>query len=105
MANSDYEKPSQRGQWHERSERPVAARPMTPVEIEEHRVNLVKSYNCDDKDITYDFQKILDDKDEDRDDCLWLKYRMKCVYSGKPTVRDIFSIKIPIPEEIRQLES
>ena len=103
MSSQEHEKPSTRGQWHERSDRPIAARPMTHVEIEEHRVNLVRSYQCDDKDITFDFQKILDENDEDRDDCLWLKYRMKCVISSKPSVRDVFSIKLPIPEEVRQV--
>lgn len=101
--DENYEKPSKRRQWQERSERPIAARPMTTDEIEEHRINLVRSYQCEDSDITFDFQKILDENDEDRDDCLWLKYKMKCVVAGKPTVREVFSIKLPIPEELKRM--
>lgn len=100
---SDYnEKPSKEKQWHERSERPIATRPMSKAEIEEHRVNLVKSYGCADSDITYEFQKITDEYDGDRDDCLWLRYIMKCVVAGLPQKREIFVIKLPIPEEIRR---
>lgn len=98
-----YVKPSKQKQWHERSERPIAARPMTKEEIEEHRQNLIKSYGCNDSDITYDFQKISDEDDEDRDDCIWLKYKMKCVVAGKPTIKVIFVIKLPIPDELRRM--
>lgn len=102
--NSDqYEKPSKQKQWHERSERPVAARAMTKDDIEEHRRNLVLSYGCEDSDITYDFQKIFDENDEDRDDCIWLKYKMKCIEMGKPRVKEIFTIKLPIPDELRRV--
>lgn len=99
--NEDYVKPSKRRQWQERSERPIVQRPMSHDEIEEHRRNLVFSYKCNDSDITFDFQKILDGDDEDRDDCLWLKYKMKCVIFGKPVVKEIFAIKLPIPEELK----
>ena len=104
MANvNEDEKPSKTRQWQERSDRPIAARPMTPREIEEHRINLVQSYQCADSDITFGFQKIQDENDTDRDDCLWLRYTMKCVVSGRPAVREIFSIKLPIPEEVRKM--
>ena len=99
----DYEKPSKNQQWHERSDRPIASKYMSKAQIEEHKINLVKSYKCKEEDITYDFQKIFDKDDEQRDDCLWLKYKMKCIYAGKPTVRDVFSIKIPIPEEMKRM--
>lgn len=103
--NSDeyYEKPSKHKQWQEKSERPIASRTMTKDDIEEHRRHLIQSYQCEDTDITYEFLKITDENDEDRDDCLWLKYKMKCVVSGAPVVRDIFSIKLPIPEDIRRM--
>lgn len=101
--DDNYEKPSKHKQWQEKSERPIAVRAMTADEIEEHRFNLIQSYQCDDGDITYDFQKIQDENDEDRDDCLWLKYKMKCIIAGKPTVKDIFSIKLPIPEELKRM--
>lgn len=104
MSNvNEDEKPSKTRQWQERSDRPIAARPMTPREIEEHRLNLVQSYQCADSDITFGFQKILDENDTDRDDCLWLRYTMKCVVSGRPAIREIFSIKLPIPEEVRKM--
>lgn len=102
-SDENYEKPSKHRQWQERSERPIAARPMTTDEIEEHRINLVNSYQCNDSDISYDFQKIQDENDEDRDDCLWLKYKMKCIVAGKPTIREVFSIKLPIPEELKRM--
>jgi hypothetical protein len=103
MSDENYEKPSTHKQWQERSERPIATRSMTRKEIEEHRINLVSSYQCEDGDITYDFQKILNENDEDRDDCLLLIYKMKCIMGGKPTIRDIFSMKLPIPEEVRTM--
>ncbi|SIP86118.1 Hypothetical protein PACV_405 [Pacmanvirus A23] len=100
---TDYEKPSRHQQWQERSERPIAAKHMNKEEIEEFRRNLVASYKCKDEDITYDFQKIFDEKDDDRDDCLWLKYKMKCIYAGKPTIREVFNIKLPIPEQMKRM--
>lgn len=97
----DNEKPSRNQQWQERSSRPVAARPMNKQEIEEYRKLLVRSYKCDDADIWFDFEKIRDENDEDRDDCLLLIYKMKCIQAGKPTTRYIFTCKLPIPEELR----
>lgn len=94
-----YEKPAKHRQWQERAERPIAVRPMTNDEIRHFKSVLVDSYQCDEKDITIHFQKILDEHDEDRDDCLWLKYKMKCVIAGKPEDRIIYTIKLPVPEE------
>jgi hypothetical protein len=102
-SDENYEKPSKHRQWQEKSERPIASKTMTSEQIEEHRLNLISSYQCADSDITYCFQKIQDENDEDRDDCLWLKYRMDCIIAGKPTTKDIFSIKIPIPEELKRM--
>lgn len=101
--DENHEKASRHKQWQERSERPIAAREMSAHEIEEHRRNLVSSYKCADEDITFDFYKIFDDNDEDRDDCILLKYKMKCVINGKPTIREVFSIKVPIPEEVKKM--
>jgi len=98
-----YEKPSKHKQWQERAERPIASRPMGKEEIEEHRMNLVRSYGCENSDLTYGFQKIVDENDEDRDDCIWLKYKMKCIVAGKPQNREVFAIKLPIPDEIRRM--
>jgi hypothetical protein len=76
---------------------------MSSEEIEEYRHVLASSYGCDVNEITTDFEKIRDENDEDRDDCLWLKYRMACIINGKQAKRDIFTIKLPIPDEIRQM--
>lgn len=101
--DENYEKPSKHKMWHERSARPIASRVMTKIQIEEHRLNLVRSYKCRDDEITFDFQKIMDENDEDRDDCLLLIYEMKCVVASKPVVREVFTIKLPIPDEIRKM--
>ena len=97
------EKPSKYQQWLERDDGPVSTKSMNKSQIEEHRKNLVTSYKCADGDITYKFQKILNEDDEDREDCLWLKYNLKCVIDGIPTDREIFKIKLPIPEELRKM--
>ena len=96
------EKPSTTQQWQEKVEKPIAARPMTTNEIEEFRQILIKSYRCEDSDITFNFQKIQDEQDEDRDDMLLLKYMMPCIISGKRQLREIFTTKLPIPEELRR---
>lgn len=103
MSNpQEHEKPSKTRQWQERSERPIASRPMSPQEIVAFMKTLADSYKCEVNEITYDFEKIQDENDTDRDDCLWLMYRMKCVIGGKPGTRDIFRIKLPIPDEVRR---
>ena len=103
MANTqEEEKPSKTRQWQERSEYPVASRPMTPAQIVGFVRTLADSYKCDVSEISYEFEKILDENDNDRDDCLWLMYKMKCIREGKPCTRDIFRIKLPIPEEVRR---
>ena len=97
------EKASRNEQWQERSDRPIATRPMTTVQIEEHRKNLALSYKCDIKDITYEFQKIFDETDDDKDKCLLLVYRLNIIWRGKQSKREIFRLKIPIPEEIKMM--
>lgn len=97
-----YVKPSKHKQWRERSEKPVSAHIMTADEMEEHRRNLVQSYGCESKDITISFEKIFDENDEDRDDCLWIKYNMKCIRDGKPHERVIYTLKILIPIELKK---
>ncbi len=103
--DENYEKPSRHKLWHERSGKPIATRPMMKSEIEDYRKVLVNSYGCDNTDITFDFQKITDEDDDDRDDCIWLKYKMRCISDdGKTTTtREIFNIKLPIPDEIRKM--
>lgn len=101
--DENYEKPSTHKQWQERSERPVETRVMNKADIEILRRNLVSSYRCEDSDIDFEFVKIKDPNDEDSDDCLLLIYSMKCVRFGEPAVVRVFSIKIPIPENVRKL--
>ena len=103
VEDEDYEKPSKHKQWRERSRNPTTTRSMTTIEIEEHRKNLVNSYNCADNEISIAFEKIKDENDEDRDDCIWLKYLMDNISAdGVPNKRIIFPIKIRIPESIRR---
>ncbi len=97
---ANFEKISKREQWQGRQNHPVMTRTISRVEIEELRCNLVASYGCPNADITFDFQRINDEADEDRFNCLYLKYKLKCINAGKPTVREIFSLKIPVPEEV-----
>ena len=102
MNTQEQEKPSKTRQWQERSECPVASRPMTPAEIVQFRKVLADSYKCGPQFVSYEFEKIQDEKDADRDDCLWLIYRLDCIVKGQPAKRDIFKIKLPIPEEVRK---
>lgn len=102
MNTYDNEKPSEKRQWREKSSRPVIVRPMTQADIEDHRQNLIKSYECEDSAISYAFERIRDENDEDRDDCLMLIYKLKCVIARKPANKVIFTLKVPIPPEIKQ---
>jgi hypothetical protein len=96
------EKASEERQWQERSDAPIATRPMTPADIIDFREKLVASYKCEPSEIDYFCEKIKDTNDTDRDDCLWLIYTLQCVVAGKPTKREIFRLKIPIPDKVRQ---
>ena len=101
--NTDYHtKPSKFGQFNERSDSPMRAGQMTPQQIEEFRGVLAKSYQCNISEITYNFARITDENDEDRHDCMLLEYLITVEDDGKPSLRSIFSRKIPIPEHIRQ---
>jgi hypothetical protein len=103
MSNTqEAEKPSKTRQWQERSEAPIAVRAMTPQQIKEFKEHLIASYKCEPGEIDYTFEKITDADDTDRDDCLWLKYTMRCVIAGKPSIREIFRLKLPIPEDIKK---
>ena len=103
MSRYGEEGPSRTRQWQEKSDLPpVATKELTRDGIEEHRRNLVASYKCKDSDIRYIFEKITDKNDNDRDDCLWLKYLMKCVRGEKVVEREIFHLKIPIPSDVKK---
>lgn len=99
---ADYEKPSKRKRWEERADKPIIDRPMTVADIEEYRRFLVASYDCEQEEIAWEFRRIRDeDIDEDRDDYIWLKYKIRVIEDKKIVMRDIFSIKLPIPESVR----
>jgi hypothetical protein len=100
--HTDYVKPSERQAWGEKSAMPIFTKPMEKQEIEQLRNELIISYNCPPNDIEYTFQKIRDIDDEDRDDCLWLKYTQRRVEFGKQVKKDVFSLKVPIPEQLRK---
>jgi len=100
--DEDYKKPSNHKQWNEQSNKPVITHRMTKNDIEIHRHNLIAMYGCADTDLTYGFQKIIDKADDDYDDCLFLIYRLRCVRHGKTENKAVFTIKIPIPEHLKQ---
>lgn len=90
-------------QWREAPQRPIATKPMNMAEIENYRKLLVQSYRCNDKDIRSEFVKIVDLDNEDRDDCVWLKYYLKTFDHDNNIVdRPIQSLKLPVPENIRK---
>ena len=75
----------------------AAPKMMTGEEIEELRKNWVAAYQCDDSAITFDFQKITDVLDDAHDTCLRLIYSMTTDIAR----REIFSINMPVPDELR----
>lgn len=99
-----YEKPSKYKQWQEKSELPIAARPMPAEEIEYFKTVLAQSYKCRPSDIRYTFSRIDYELDADRDDCLLLEYRIKYRIPETDVIgeRLIFTLKIPVSEEIKK---
>ncbi|AMN83510.1 hypothetical protein D5b_00079 [Faustovirus] len=87
-------------QFNETRELPFTYRSWNSIEIEEFRRALVRSYTgCDDKDITYQFEPVdIDDPDKD---CIWLIYRMSCIWGSEPITRTIYSKKMQLPERLR----
>ncbi len=103
--SNDGIKTSNKAQWTERAGAPIATKYMEKAEIEMFRDVLARSYKCPIEYIIYDFEKIRDESDEDRDDCLMLTYRMKSdvVRRDGTNARIIFRAKVPIPEQIRNM--
>lgn len=107
MANKfdeNYEKPSKHQQYNERASRPVETKTMTKAEINTYKKALLESYECENvNDITYEFIKIKDEYDEDRNDCLEIIYFLKCYRrNGEEYLKEIRRVKITIPEELKQ---
>lgn len=88
-------------QWQEQIGRPIAARTMNKNEIMQFRDVLAASYGIKGEEVFFDFEKIKNENDEDRDDCLLLKYSMMVMVKKNYEKRNIFIIKVPIPEELR----
>jgi len=102
MNTTTKEKISTTRQWHEKPDGPIATREMNREEIEEYRRALVLSYKCENSAIKFHFQRITDVNDTDRDDCLWLKYTLDCEVAGKPSIRTVATLKLPIPAKLRE---
>ncbi len=100
--DENYEKPSLHKQWNEHSSAPVTAKPMTKEDIVMTQHVLAKSYKCSVDDITYTFQKIVDEQDDDAEVCLQITYHIR--YRDDDMIRDkvIFSIKVTIPDDLRE---
>jgi hypothetical protein len=103
--SNDGIKTSNKAQWTERAGAPIATKYMEKAEIEMFREVLARSYKCPIEYIVYDFEKIRDESDEDRDDCLMLTYRMKLAAMRRDgtSTRIIFRAKVPIPEQIKNM--
>ncbi len=84
-------------QWGEEGSNQSNIKQMSKFDIEETRQHLVSAYRCLSSDITFDFKKITDPNDEDKEDYIYL------VYNKKDYQRPIFSIKVPIPLEIKTM--
>jgi hypothetical protein len=87
-------------QFNETRELPFTYRSWNSAEIEEFRRALVRSYTgCDEKDITFNFEPV--DKDDPDKDCIWLVYKMSCIWGSEPITRTIYSKKMQLPERLR----
>jgi hypothetical protein len=90
-------------QWHEKSYVPIVTQQMSQAEILELRDVYAVSNKCEPKDILYTFQKITNKDDDDRDVCLLLTYHHRFLNRKNDIVkREIFSIKVPVPEYLQQ---
>jgi len=99
----DYEKPSCRKQWQERSDGVLHDKTITQEQVFELKNNLAASYGCDESDIKYSFEKIKDEFDTDRDDCVLLTYTINSIIEGRPASRIVWSMKVEIPEHLRRM--
>lgn len=102
MGDVDPEKSTRRRQWQERPDKPIAVRSMTKREIDEYKNALVMSYKCKPGDVEVEVQRIFDENDEDRDDCVLIIYKLRCLREGEIKYREIRTLKMPVPDNIRQ---
>ncbi len=98
---SDAESKARSESWRERPTQ-SNVRAMSDNDVQQLKNNLVKSYKCAATDISY-YCKPIDDKDDpDFTTSTILVFKMKCVVSGKLVDRDIFTVKILMPEELQR---
>jgi hypothetical protein len=97
-----YNVPAEGKQWQEKSYEPIVVDSITRVQILEIQAAFAKSYHCNIKEITTKFNKISNKDDDDRGVCLLLTYNYTYMDRGKMVNRVIFSIKVPVPEDIKQ---
>ncbi len=74
---------------------------MTDDEMKEFRTVLAQSWKCPESEISIEFNVITDDLDEERYDCIFLKYMLSSFVNDKLEVRPIFKLKIPIPQHVK----
>lgn len=109
-----YNTPSDEYQWAEKSSSrqtwenkhsPFAPKLWSKSEIKYFKDILAASYNCNSADIVHKFARIDNDMDDDRHHCVLLKYILKFVSNGEYKEREIYNIKILVPDEILQRTS
>jgi hypothetical protein len=95
-------KPAKKQQWRERSEAPIATRPLEKADMEHFKKILAQSYKLDEKEILFNFEKIKDENDDDEHTHMYLVYKMNVINTvgvlGQP--REIFRLKFPVPENV-----
>lgn len=74
----------------------------TKSDIDNFKDVLAKSYDCSSSLITHSFSCIDNENDDQKDYCVNLVYYLKCERENVIVDRQIYSIKVLIPDEIRQ---
>jgi len=74
---------------------------VTDDEMKEFRAVQAQSWKCSESEIAIEFEVITDDLDEERYDCIYLKYMLSSFVNNKLETRCIFRLKIPIPEHVK----
>jgi hypothetical protein len=95
-----YQTASKHRQWNERAYENLDDWEMDKKEIAKLQINLADSYKVPHDEITHQFERIDNDDDDDRDDYLNCMFFMKS-YKNPSGRRQIFSIKVKIPEHMK----
>ena len=101
IGDAAFENPSQDRQWQERASRPIASRYMSEEDIEYFRQVLEKSYACQPGEIKFGFRGITNANDPNFGTCLTVYYTIPHVDKGKSVQRIIYSIPMPIPDDVK----